>query len=366
MTRYPIRLQLLLLLCVGCERQIQDVRLNEIQIIGSHNSYKQAIDPDLWQMIFEEDSSQARALQYEHLPLAEQLELGLRSLELDIFHDPLGGRYTQPLGLTELQENGKTTRLYDSNGDLAKPGLKVFHVQDLDFRSHQLLFKACLQTIKTWSDANRNHVPIVITVNAKDSPIEREGETIPLPFTKAALDSIDLEIRAVFDESRLITPDLIRGDYATLEQAVLEHGWPKIKAVQGRILLVLDETGQKFDDYVGTNNLKGRVMFVDAVEGHPCAAVRIINDPVKDGKYIQNLVAKGYLVRTRADADTEEARKNDLSRFKLAQQSGAQIISTDYYLPSRFFQSPYRVIFENQSYVRISDFEFRIADLGKN
>jgi hypothetical protein len=93
-------------------------------------------------------------------------------------------------------------------------------------------------------------------------------------------------------------------------------------------------------------------MFVDAVEGHPCAAVRILNDPVKDEDYIRRLVAQGFLVRTRADADTKEARENDFSRFEHAQNSGAQIISTDYYLPSRFFDSPYQVIFEDARFVQ--------------
>lgn len=342
-----------LLIFLGCESPIQNARLNEIQIIGSHNSYKQAIDPDLWQMIFEADSALARSLEYAHLPLVQQLDLGLRSLELDLFHDPLGGRYAHPLGLAILQQNGKKTAPFDSTGELRQPGLKVFHVQDLDFRSHHLRFKSCLEALKTWSAAHPQHVPIVITMNTKDSPIEKEGAVIPLPFTKAALDSIDLEIRAVFDESRLITPDLIRGNYATLAQAVREQGWPQINDIQGRFLFVLDETGSKLDDYLGTNQLRGRVMFVDVPEGHPCAAVRIINDPVKDEIDIRRLVAEGYLVRTRADADTWEARANDVSRFECAQNSGAQIISTDYYQPSRFFDSPYRVSFSKGEYVRV-------------
>ena len=41
----------------------------------------------------------------------------------------------------------------------------------------------------------------------------------------------------------------------------------------------------------------------------------------------------GYYVRTRADADTKEARAGDYSRWRAALISGAQIISTDYYVP---------------------------------
>ena len=59
---------------------------------------------------------------------------------------------------------------------------------------------------------------------------------------------------------------------------------------------------------------------------------------------IQDLVKAGFLVRTRADADTMEARKNDPTRRERALASGAQFISTDYPEPNPAF-SPYQVRF---------------------
>ncbi len=67
---------------------------------------------------------------------------------------------------------------------------------------------------------------------------------------------------------------------------------------------------------------------------------------------IKNLVALGYMVRTRADADTKEARENDYSRFEMAKASGAQVITTDYYLPSKLFKSDFQIAFENGGYER--------------
>ena len=61
---------------------------------------------------------------------------------------------------------------------------------------------------------------------------------------------------------------------------------------------------------------------------------------------IPELVKKGYIIRTRADADTKEARVNDRSGFVAACNSGAQIITTDYYLKSTHFKSEYVVFFE--------------------
>jgi hypothetical protein len=54
------------------------------------------------------------------------------------------------------------------------------------------------------------------------------------------------------------------------------------------------------------------------------------------------LVEQGYMVRTRADADTEQARSGDTSRRDAALASGAQFISTDYPVPNPEF-SDYQV-----------------------
>jgi hypothetical protein len=67
----------------------------------------------------------------------------------------------------------------------------------------------------------------------------------------------------------------------------------------------------------------------DAAE--PEAAVFNIQDPKAEETRIKELVAQGFLVRTRSDADTREARQHDLGRLQAALRSGAQIISTDYY-----------------------------------
>ena len=100
-------------------------------------------------------------------------------------------------------------------------------------------------------------------------------------------------------------------------------------------------------------SLVDRVLFVNSKEGNPEAAFRIVNNPIKDFDYIKELVAKGYLVRTRADAATKEARTNNYEKFEKAKESGAQIISTDYYVPSLLFPSSYKVSFENNKYERI-------------
>jgi len=58
-----------------------------------------------------------------------------------------------------------------------------------------------------------------------------------------------------------------------------------------------------------------------------------VNDSLMDETTISERVGLGYIVRTMADGNTNEARSGDESRMNAALASGAQIVSTDYYRP---------------------------------
>lgn len=319
--------------------------MNEIQVVGSHNSYKSGIDAGVLSLIAREDAAQAEALDYRHLSLTAQLDRGLRSLELDVYYDPEGGRYATPAGLAAARDAGMPSDApFDPEGRLSAPGFKVLHVQDIDYRSHCLTLRTCLAEIKAWSDAHPDHLPLVITMNAKDEVIDRPGFTTPLPFDSLAFDELDREIADVFPIDYVIRPDDIRGRARSLEKAVQEQGWPALGEVRGHVLFVLDESGPKLERYRnGHPSLEGRVLFANAPVGSPEAAVLIMNDPMADGERIQELVRKGYLVRTRADADTREARSGETKRRAAAFASGAQVVTTDYYVEDPRFGTGYSV-----------------------
>ena len=332
----------------GCQQQKVELKMNQIQLLGSHNSYKIRIQKELRDIIHSKDSVQEMGLNYGHLPLEDQLNLGLRGLELDVFYDPEGGRYTNPIGQQLIESQNKVAQEFDTEGILKKPGLKVFHIQEIDFRSHCLLFTDGLKKLKKWSKENPMHLPIIITINAKDEKIAIPGFRDPLPFNAKALSSIDEEIRSVFEESQLITPDYVRGDSETLEKAILTKGWPSIENSRGKFLFALDEGTKKQEEYLkGHPYLKGRILFTVAAPGKAESAFLIMNDPKSNGEEISRLVKLGYFVRTRADADTREARNNDYSKWEAALKSGAQLISTDYYIKDTVINSDYKIELEN-------------------
>ncbi|MEM7005673.1 MAG: phosphatidylinositol-specific phospholipase C1-like protein [Pseudomonadota bacterium] len=321
----------------SCERPLGEVRLNELQSIGSHNSYKLAIPELEMDFIRLQAPDLAETLDYAHIPLAEQLDLGMRQLELDVFHDPVGGRFADPL-LPKLASTNPGAEPFDAAG-YDQPGLKVMHIQDIDQRSQCVLFIECLQEIDAWSGENPDHTPILILINAKQAPIGIPGATEALPFDAAAFDGMDGELLSVLSADRLITPDDLRGDAASLREGVLENGWPLIEQGKGKFLFALDEPEIVVETYMrGNASLEGLPLFVNSVDpsaNH--AAYFTINDPKTDQDRIREIVSSGFLVRTRADADTAEARANDTSRLEAALTSGAQYISTDYYLPREEF-----------------------------
>ena len=329
--------------------EIDSLRLNQLQVIGSHNSFKAAIEPQLFEMMVAVVPD-AEGLQYAHPSLTDQLNLGLRGLELDLYHDPEGGRYARPLGLTMLRLAGKEPEPYDPDGKMLEPGFKVLHVHDIDFRSNCYTLADALAELRRWSDLHPRHLPVVITFNLTDDPIQLPGSVQPLRFDRAALDTLDEQLQSTLGKEKLILPDQVRGDHETLEAAVKASGWPTLGEARGRFLLVLDDFGRKRADYlVDHPALRGRIMFVNSTPGQPEAAVMIRNHPRTEGEAIRQLVRQGFLVRTRADAGTQEARKGDLSRFEAAQKSGAQIISTDYYLADWRLKPSYRIRFDEGS-----------------
>ena len=311
----------------GCTRRAVDaLPMTAMQVVGTHNSYKTAIAPAEMKTLRAASPKTADSLDYSHPALSEQMDAGARQLELDLVRDPEGGRWARPLGL-RMAGGGD----YDS-GPMALPGLKVMHVPDIDYRSVCPTFRACLEEVRAWSARHPDHLPLLIMMNLKDDQIPFPGATPLLPFDAAGTDEVDAEIRAVFGPSRLITPDRVRNGRASLREAVAQGGWPTLGAARGKVFFAIDEGPAKVALYSrGRPSLEGRAAFVNTDDlDAPYAAYVTLNDPAKDAPRIREALGRGLVVRTRADADTVEARTGDTGRREAAFASGAQYVSTDY------------------------------------
>lgn len=305
------------------------VRLNELQFIGTHNSYKSAPDAAILNWLtfgaaavpqIAEALGDPAQLNYDHPPLPVQLARGLRTFELDIFADPQGGNFSRPL-LNQLLNLG-LPRPVGVDG----PGMKVLHIQDLDYRSTCPTLVACLSELKDWSDATPGHLPIVINLEMKDDPLpEPFNGTRLTPFDATQLDAVDAEIRSVLGD-RLITPDDVRGDAPDLRTAITTDGWPTVAESRGRFLFFMDNADLRTTYLDGHPSLQGRVMFTSSGEGQPDGAVIKENSP-GNGSRLRALVEAGYLVRTRADADIVSPSRTVRD---IALASGAQIVHTDF------------------------------------
>ena len=324
----------------GCARAWMDrnLRLNDIMTIGTHNSYHVGLADPVMALVKAAAPKTWQGLDYRHPPLLDELDDGARALELDLVYDPQGGRFAHPAGqkLAGLPEDPAYVAA------MSKPGFKVLHIQDIDFRSSCISFIECLTIIEGWSRAHPEHAPILITMNTNDAKTQVPGGVDELPFDTKAYDALDAEIRSVFSPKELITPDDVQGRYPTLREAVLKHGWPSLGASRGRFLFALDEEAPHIAAYrAGRKSLEGRVLFVNTDEASPAAGYITLNEQ-SDIPRIMADVKAGFVVRTRSDADTVEARSNDTARRDAALRSGAQYVSTDYRHPDARF-SDYQV-----------------------
>jgi hypothetical protein len=310
--------------------QDQHIRVNQIQVIGSHNSYHAGFAPSERKFIERNNPQAFHSLDYRHASLADQLSAGVRQVEIDIFADSKGGRFADPAIVREVAKAGLPPDPdFDPHHEMDRPGFKVMHMQDLDQRSTCLTFIDCLKDVRAWSKAHPHHLPLFILVETKEGTVRELPDAVrPEPFTPASFDALDAEIRSVFQTNEIITPDEVRGDAATLVEAVHEDRWPTLAKARGRVIFLMDQKSVGPLYTQGHPSLRGRILFTNAEPGAPDTAFIEQNEGTRDA--IDALVKQGYLVRTRADENTEQARTNDTTRRDLALSSGAQIISTDY------------------------------------
>ncbi|MBE2319789.1 phosphatidylinositol-specific phospholipase C1-like protein [Solirubrobacter sp. CPCC 204708] len=309
--------------------------LNEVQVIGTHNSYKREITPAeqaKYDELIQTPGDYAKYLAYSHPSITNQLaRQDVRGLELDLWPDPQGGLYAHPFVRKALGQGPLP------NAEWTKPGTKLIHIADLDYNTSAgcIRFVSCLQQIRAWSDANPRHLPLLIMLEFKqsDARVVAGGGVKAPPWDITALETVESEIRSVFSDRDMITADDIRRRGMTLEQSVLRRGWPSLDEARGKVLFLMDnDPGPIRDAYTANRpNLEGRAIFTNSRPGFSDMAFIKRNEPRNAGlAEIQDLVRRGYLVRTRSDVPLTTILSGDTTQLDAALRSGAQLISTDF------------------------------------
>lgn len=274
----------------AAEPAAPQLRLNQIQVVGTHNSYH-VRPPEKMLKAAMAIRKDAKEWDYTRQPLNEQLDHGVRSFELDMH--------------------------------LAADGWQVMHVPTFDAGTTVKTFGDALRVVKAWSDAHPRHVPISFLMELKE-----EGFALSKAYSrpeKADVERLDDDILAVFGRSRLLTPDDVRGRHDALPDALRAEGWPTLGETAGKVFFILHEAGPNRDAYLqGHPALQGRAMFVESEVGQPHAATLIRNDPTDPQS--SSLAGQGYLIRTRADSQGQI----DAARRSKALVGGAHLVYTDY------------------------------------
>ncbi len=343
---------------------LDTLRLNEIQYVGTHNSYKLHPDARMMRALAAADQSRptertdkpsrAHALSYGHLPLETQLDLGMRLFELDLQLSGSGPpldlqeHYAKQYGAKEPLDGGVLPRRFERDEVL------VYHNLD-DFRSSCYRLTDCLLAFRNWSRANPQHLPVVIYLEAKYEPqcdSSQGGKCLNVqgtdqPFDRQAWERVERHVRSLIGEEIVVRPgELLLAD-KDLRQSIKEQGWPKISALRGKFLFVIAAADDRAKDTY--SEIENPLFFTFRPADHPDASFVIEFDPFSSK--VEEIIAAGFIASTYADYRLEEARRNDTRKRNRLFSAGAQMISTDFPIRDPRF-SDYRVVFNGSEYVQ--------------
>ncbi len=257
------------------------VRLNHVQMIGTHNSYH--IAP-----LIAVDASH----KYTHKALDQQLAGGVRAFELDLH----GGN------------DGK---------------IHVYHIQAVDDRTTCSTLKDCLSTLKTWSDGHPTHTPIFVWFEVKN-------DTSITPAIDD-LAEVEKEILDVIPAQRLITADFIKGSYASPRARVEAEGWPALRDVSGMFTFMLIDRDDLAKKYSNNNStLDGRKIWINAASDQhtqPWAMITKVGGP-DDTAEISDALKNHMMVATNV-CGADKADDFCQSKLSAAVAGGLHMLKDD-------------------------------------
>ena len=282
----------------------ETIRLNEIQVLASHNSYKK-LGPAIGRFFvgLGENFEEAKLLKYGNNSLTDQFNHGVRSIELDV-------RYR-------------------------KNDFEVIHVPLVDNRSTIPNFRLALEEIKLWSDTNPNHIPITVLLELKNDWMILDPQLCE--FTQTSLTKMDELLKETFAD-KLLTPKDVIGESNNLKEAIITNGWPLLKDTLGKVIFIL-HPGSYTNMYVEMDSTFMKMAMFPAASNtniDNTYASFIVHNEV-NVEAINNLVQSNFIVRTRVDSKLIP----DLHTLEKGIISGAQILTSDFHSNHNFKNHPY-------------------------
>ena len=284
------------------------VKFNEVAFIGTHNSYKAPSNESVKELYRAFSDATFGIVSAEKVDffadsLTDQLQLGVRSLEIDI---------------ETVVKNGET-------------GFVVCHDPLLDSTSNCYDFREAMREIKMWSDANPGHLPITVIIEPKQNLLPVNGMQ---NFTLSYARELEGVLREVLGETLLTPADMLR-EYDSFQAMRENDDWLPLGDTLGKVMILLHDTAVT-NEYIQTDiSIKTQVMFpmLRYNDRDKSYASFLLENNASDAlRHNEESIGKYRLiVRTRADTYASYSAKG----YEQALSCGSQILSTDYPLRAR-------------------------------
>ncbi len=279
------------------------VKFNEVAFLGTHNSYKSGTTSEYKKLFAAIDVltfgiAAGVTADFSADTLTEQLQLGIRNLEIDI-------------------------ETVVKDGEI---GFVTSHIPYIDNVSSCYDFKGALEEIKLWSDNNPGHLPVTIIIEPKSGVPAIDGmRNFNIDYANA-LDSL---VFSVLGETLLSPKDMMR-DYASFKEMRENDGWLPLGDTLGRVMILLHDCSVTDKFIKQDETIKSRAMFPmlrydDRNESY--TSFILDNEPDKALEHESESIDECKLiVRTRADSFPNFSEK----RYESVNKCSSQIISSDY------------------------------------
>ena len=279
------------------------VKYNEVQFLATHNSY-QISSTEEYKKFFKALSDLTFGLvkketaEFNMDTLTEQLELGIRGLEIDI---------------ETVDEDGNVSFI-------------VAHNPVMDNTSSCYNFEKALEEIKMWSDNNPGHLPVTVIIEPKKGVVPvNDMKNYSLKYAVTT----DELIRKVMGDT-LLTPADMMGDYANFKEMRENDGWLTLEETAGKILFLLHDTTVTSDYINQDKSIKSQAMFPMlryADRNKEYASFIIDNKPSQALSHEEESIDKcNLIVRIRPDSFPDFSDE----KYEKANLCKAQIVSTDF------------------------------------